>query len=257
MTQHAEATAAPDQITYMDTAAGTAVGLDYKQRFLGALLLSPGHTAVDIGCGPGTDLGRLADAVGDTGRVIGVDREPRMLAEAGRRFADRPHVELLLGDVHDLPVADASVDRARTDRVLQHVDKPAAAVAQVRRVLRPGGVLGMAEPDWDSLVVAEEDVTTSRHFSRFVAGRVRNATIGRELVRLSTATGFEVRSVEAIPVVFRDFETADQIVGLRRNSARAVEAGVLAEADVQGWLQRLRTGPFLAGFTFYVVTAQA
>jgi ubiquinone/menaquinone biosynthesis C-methylase UbiE len=257
MTQHAEMTVAPDQITYMDAAAGTAVGLDYKQRFLGALDLSPGHAVVDIGCGPGTDLGQLADAVGETGAVIGVDREPRMLAEAGRRFAERPNVELRAGDVHNLPLADASVDRARTDRVLQHVGDPAVAITQVRRVLRPGGLFGMAEPDWDSLVVAEEDVTTSRCFSRFVAGRVRNTTVGREVVRLSTVAGFEIRSVEAFPMVFRDFETADQILGLRRNSARAVEAGVFAEADAAGWLQRLRTGPFLAGFTFYLVTAQA
>src|SRR4051794_7849859 len=128
MTQHAEATAAPDQITYMDAAAGTAVGLDYKQRLLGALELSPGHAVVDIGRGPGTDLGQLADTVGETGAVIGVDREPRMLAEAGRRFAQRPNVELRAGDVHALPLADASVDRARTDRVLQHVADPAAAI---------------------------------------------------------------------------------------------------------------------------------
>jgi ubiquinone/menaquinone biosynthesis C-methylase UbiE len=256
MTQRTEATAAPDQIMYMDTAAGTAVGLDYKQRFLGALGLSPGHAVVDIGCGPGTDLARLADAVGGAGVVIGVDHEPRMLAEAGRRFADRPNIELRMGDVHELPLADASVDRATTDRVLQHVHDPATALAQVRRVLRPGGVLGMAEPDWDSLVVAEENLTISRLFSRFVAGRVRNATVGRELVRLSTGAGFQVRSVDAIPIVFRDFETADQILGLRRNSARAVQADVLAEADVQAWLQRLATRPFLAGFTFYLVTAE-
>jgi ubiquinone/menaquinone biosynthesis C-methylase UbiE len=257
MTQPAEATAAPDQITYMDAAARTAVGLDYKQRLLGAIELSPGHAVVDIGCGPGTDLGRLADAVGETGSVIGVDRESRMLTEAGRRLAHRPNVELRMGDVHALPLADASVDRARTDRVLQHVDDPAAAITQVRRVLRPGGLFGMAEPDWDSLAVAEEDVTTSRRFSRFVAGRVRNATIGRELVRLCTVAGFRIKSVEAVPVIFRHFETADEILGLRRNSARAVEAGVFAEADAGRWLQRLRTGPFLAGFTFYVVTAQA
>jgi len=257
MTEQAEATAAPDQITYLDAAAGTTVGQDYKQRFLRALGLAPGHAVVDLGCGPGTDLGRLADAVGETGSVIGVDREPRMLAEAGRRHADRPNVELRAGDVHDLPLADASVDRARADRVLQHVDVPASAIAQVRRVLRPGGLFGMAEPDWDSLVVAEEDVTTSRRFARFAAGRVRNATVGRELVRLSTAAGFEIRSVEAVPAVFRDFETADQILGLCRNSARAVEAGVLADVDAEGWLQRLRTGPFLSGFTFYLVTAQA
>jgi ubiquinone/menaquinone biosynthesis C-methylase UbiE len=252
---HAEATAAPDLIAYLDATAGGEIGLAYKNRLRDLCRLAPGHTVVDIGCGPGTDLGRLADAVGETGSAIGVDRVTRMLAEAGRRYAGRRTVELRPGDAHDLPLADASVDRARTDRVLQHVADPAAVLAQARRVLRAGGLLGMAEPDWDSLVVAEEDVTTSRHFSRFVASQVRNPTIGRELVRLATAAGFDIESVQAMPVLLRDFETADQILGLRRNSARAVAAGVLVESEVGSWLQRLRDRPFLAGFTLYLVTA--
>jgi hypothetical protein len=114
----------------------------------------------------------------------------------------------------------------------------------------------MAEPDWDTLAVADEDLQTSRRFARFVAGRVRNTTVGRQLVRLSTQAGFRVRSVDAIAVVFRDFDVADQILGLRRNSTRAVQAGALAEADVQAWLQRLASGPLLAGFTFYLVAAE-
>lgn len=124
-------------------------------------------------------------------------------------------------------------------------------------MLRPGGVLALAEPDWDTLAVADEDVRTSRRFARFVAGRVRNATIGRDLVRLSAQTGLRVRSVEAIAVVFQDFDTADRILGLRRNSARAVAAGELTHADVQPWLRRLTDGPLLAGFTLYLVTAEA
>jgi ubiquinone/menaquinone biosynthesis C-methylase UbiE len=145
----------------------------------------------------------------------------------------------------------------RTDRVLQHVDDPAAAIAEARRVLRPGGLLGMAEPDWDTLVVAEEDLATSRVFARFVAGRVRNATIGRELVRLSAYAGLEIVGVQAIPVVFRQFGVADQILGLHRNASRAVEEGMLTETGAQAWLERLRTRPFLAGFTFYLVTCRA
>ncbi|MEU3454901.1 methyltransferase domain-containing protein [Micromonospora sp. NPDC006766] len=78
----------------MDKAAGTAVGLDYKQRFLAALDVRTNHAAVDVGCGPGTDLGRLADAVGAGGSVIGVDCEPRMLDEARRRHADRKKLYL-------------------------------------------------------------------------------------------------------------------------------------------------------------------
>jgi ubiquinone/menaquinone biosynthesis C-methylase UbiE len=250
-------TEAPDQIAYMDMAAGTAVGLDHKQRLVGALDLRAGHVVVDIGCGPGTDLARLADAVRSEGSVVGVDREPKMLAEAGRRLADRPNVELRMGDAHELPLAEASVDRAKVDRVLQHVEDPAKAIAEVRRVLRPGGVFAMAEPDWDTLAVADEDLPTSRCFARFVAGRVRNSTVGRQLVRLSTQAGFRVRSVDASAVVFRDFGTADQILGLRRNSARAVRAGELLEADARAWLGRLAAGPVLAGFTFYLVTAEA
>ncbi|MBY8873553.1 methyltransferase domain-containing protein [Micromonospora sp. PLK6-60] len=257
MTQLAAATAAPDQIEYMDKAAGTAVGMDYKQRFLAALDVGANQEVVDIGCGPGTDLGRVADAVGAGGRVIGVDYDPRMLDEARRRYADRPNVELRAGDIHELPVADGSVDRARADRMLQHVLDPAKAIAEVRRVLRPGGLFGMAEPDWDTLAVADEDLETSRRFADFVAGRVRNATIGRELVRLCGQAGLRVRSVDPIAVMFRDFDTADQMLGFRRNAARAVQAGQLAETKAEAWVDRLASGPVVAGFTFYLVIAEA
>ncbi|MFB9443263.1 methyltransferase domain-containing protein [Dactylosporangium vinaceum] len=249
-------TDAPDPIVYMDTAARTAVGQDYKERLAAALDLRSGQAVADIGCGPGTDLARLADAVTAAGSVVGIDREPRMLAEAGRRLAARPNVELRLGDVHALPLADASVDRAKADRVLQHVDDPASAVAEAFRVLRPGGLFGAAEPDWDTLAVADDDVRTSRGFARFVAATVRNQTIGRQLARLCTRAGFRIRSVDAVAVLFRDFDVADQILGLRRLSARAVEAGELPAADVRAWLRRLADEPFLAGFTFYLVTGQ-
>ncbi|MEU0548354.1 methyltransferase domain-containing protein [Micromonospora sp. NPDC005979] len=246
-----------DRIAYLDTAAATPVGRDYKRRAVDALDLRPGHTVVDVGCGPGTDLGRLADVVRADGLVVGVDRDPGMLAEAGRRLADRPRVDLRVGDVHALPLDDTSMDRARIDRVLMHVEDPASALAEVRRVLRPTGVLVVTEPDWDTLAVADEDVATSRRFARSVAGQVRNPTIGRELVRLSARVGLRVRSVEAIPVVFEDFGTADRILGLRRNSARAVAAGELTDTQVRPWLRRLTAGPLLASFTLYLVTAEA
>jgi ubiquinone/menaquinone biosynthesis C-methylase UbiE len=251
------ATAAPDQITYMDWAAGAPAALEYKQRLVAALDVRPAQTALDLGCGPGTDLGRLADAVGLAGSVIGVDREPRMLAEARRRLADRPNVDLYMADIHDLPLRDGSVDRAKVDRVLQHLRDPAQAIAEARRVLRPGGLFGMAEPDWDSVAVADEDIETSRRFADFLASRVRNATIGRELVRLCIQAGLKVRSVEPIAVLFRDFDIADQILGLRRNAARAVLAGKLAETNAEAWIRRLTTGPVVAGFTFYLVIAEA
>ncbi len=249
--------AAPDPIRYLDAAARTGVGLDYKRRLADALALAAGHAVLDLGCGPGTDLGLLADAAGPTGTVLGVDRDPAMLTEARRRLADHPTVRVCRGDAHALPVADASVDRVKVDRVLQHLADPAGAIRDLRRVLRPHGLLGMAEPDWDTLAVAHPDVPTSRAFARFVAGRVRNPTIGRQLAWLATEAGAEVRSVTPVAVAFAEFDVADQILGLRRNAARMVEAGEFTRADAERWLAGLTAGPFLAGFTFYLVTARA
>src|SRR5689334_4507551 len=108
-----------DQIAYLDAAAATGVGMSYKRRLLELLEVEPGQTAVDLGCGPGTDLGALAAAVGGGGRVVGVDRDTGMLAEARRRH---PGAELRRGDLHALPIDGGSADRVKVDRVLQHVD---------------------------------------------------------------------------------------------------------------------------------------
>jgi ubiquinone/menaquinone biosynthesis C-methylase UbiE len=246
----------PDQISYMDAAAGSPIGLEYKQRFARALDLRTGDRVLDIGCGPGTDLARLAEAVGPDGWVLGIDRASRMAAEASRRFANRRNVVIQAADAGQLPLASSSIDRARTDRVLQHVEDPAEVLAEVRRVLRPGGVLGMVEPDWDTLTVVDDDIRTSREFARFVATRVHNPTIGRELVRLCTRAGFTQHRVEPIPVLYQDFDSADHFLGIRRNCARAVEAGVLDDATLGPWVSRIAVGPVIAGFTLYLVIVQ-
>lgn len=255
MTDSPRGAAVPDQISYLDAAAATAAGAAYKRRLADLLDLRAGQVAADLGCGPGTDLARLADAVGDSGTVLGVDRDAGMVTEARRRLAGRPAVRVELGDLHELPLDSGSVDRARADRVLQHVADPARAVAEAGRVLRPGGRLGLAEPDWDTLAVADEDVATSRAFAAHLAGRVRNPTIGRELVRLCAAAGLTVRAVEPVPVLFRDFGTADRILGIRRNARQAAGQGRLPAGRTEDWLRRLVAGPLVAGFTCYLVTA--
>ncbi|GAA3178524.1 methyltransferase domain-containing protein [Nonomuraea roseoviolacea subsp. carminata] len=247
----------PDPVDYLDQVAASAPGRAYKRRILRRLGLRPGQTVVDLGCGPGTDLGAMADAVAPDGRVIGVDRDPAMLAEARARLEGRPGVEIRAGDVHALPLDDGAVDRARTDRVLQHVEDPSRVLAEFRRVARPGGRIVMAEPDWDGLLVDSRDPAMSRGLTRFVATEVvRNATVGRGLARMCEEAGLTVLSVTAVAPVFRDFDTADRLLGLRRNVVRATRAGALAPA-AREWVEELRSGPFLASFLLFLVTAEA
>ncbi|WP_335938958.1 methyltransferase domain-containing protein [Streptomyces sp. PTD5-9] len=250
--------AVPDEVSYLDQLAATEAARSYKSVMLDALDARPGETALDLGCGPGTDLSTLAKAVSPSGRVIGIDSSQEMVEQARRRTENLSAVEVEVGDVHTLPFEDGSIDRARTDRVLQHVADPAQALAEARRVLRPGGRLVMGEPDWDSLAIDYPDLEVSRAYTRHVTDKVvRNGIIGRQLAGLAVNAGFAVPAVVPITSIFRDVQAADQVLGLQRNTERAVSAGYLPALASQRWLDHLATGSFFAAVTLYVVVAEA
>ncbi|MBT2389272.1 methyltransferase domain-containing protein [Streptomyces sp. ISL-1] len=258
MTSSAFETVTPDPITYLDRVAATDLGRSYKSRMLDELEIGPGQTVLDLGCGPGTDLSTLAEAVTATGTVIGVDHDQDTVDAARDRTAKQSAVTVRLGDVHDLPLPDHTADRARTDRVLQHVADPAQALREVRRVLRPGGRLVMGEPDWSTLTVDHPDSGLSRAYTQYVTDEVvRNARIGSQLARLAAGAGFAVPAVITVTPVFRDAQAADKILGLERTTRRAVAAGYLTEEAARRWLDHLAGGPFLAAVTFYIVVAES
>lgn len=247
-------TTRPDQAAYMLRAAANGAGRAYKRQLLGLLDVLPGQTALDVGCGPGTDLPDLAARAGGQGTVIGVDRDPAMLERARERTAGLRNVQIREGDVHALPVEAESVDRARIDRVLMHVTDPAAALAELHRVTRPGAVIGLAEPDWDTLVVDAEDLAASRAFTRYTTDHVvRNATVGRALPRLADGAGFDVRTVLTNTPVFRDVQDADHMLGLGRNMWQAIEEGHIEEERGRRWFGGLQEGQFYASFTLVTV----
>lgn len=101
-------------------------------------LLPPDWTVVDLGCGTGETVARLAQVVR---RVVGVDQEANMLDAARTRVAGRDNVELLAGELSALPLPDACADAALLLLVLHHLADPVAALAEARRVLRPGGLV--------------------------------------------------------------------------------------------------------------------
>lgn len=244
----------PDQASYMLRAASEDAGRAYKRRLLDLLDLHPGHTVLDVGCGPGTDLPALAERVGATGRVIGVDQDPAMLATARRRTAALSAVEIREADAHALPVGPGTVDRAKIDRVLMHVRSPADVLAQLHTATRPGALVGLVEPDWDTLAVDAEDLETSRAFTRYTTGEVvRHATVGRRLARLAVKAGFRVETTFATTPVFTDFEQGDHTLGLGRNMQQAIAEGHIDRARGEAWFAGLASGTFYASFTLVTV----
>ncbi len=100
-------------------------------------LLSREWTVADLGCGTGNASELLAPLVK---RVVAVDQSQPMLAAAKKRLEGLKNVEFVAGELTDLPLKDASVDVAVCMLVLHHVEKPTEALAEMRRIVRPGGV---------------------------------------------------------------------------------------------------------------------
>jgi ubiquinone/menaquinone biosynthesis C-methylase UbiE len=116
-----------------------------------ALDAQVGDRVLDVGCGPGFYVAELLEKVGAEGSVVAVDRSRDMLAAASKRADGKPNVEFYEAAAVALPLADTSVDRALSVQVFEYVDDVSAALAELRRVLRPGGRLVLWDVDWSTV----------------------------------------------------------------------------------------------------------
>ncbi len=109
--------------------------------------VGPGMTVLELGCGPGTYTLEAARVVGETGRVVAVDIQPQMIDKLGDsiRRAGISNVEVRLADAYNLPAADHSVDVAFMVTVLAEIPDRLRALGELKRVLKPQGVLSVSE----------------------------------------------------------------------------------------------------------------
>ena len=158
---------------------------------------------LEIGCGPGFATERLLALVPE-GSVVGIDNDPYMVELAGRRLAGLGRVEIRLGSVNKTGLAEASFEAAIARLLFQHLPDPLEALAEIRRVLRPGGRVFVTDIDsrWGLLLDPEPS-----HFDEVSAaiGSMRrerggDPSIGRRLPRLLADAGFTNLALDVIAI---------------------------------------------------------
>jgi SAM-dependent methyltransferase len=174
-------------------------------RSLRLLALEAGQQVLEVGCGTGVFLPLLAEAVGQSGRVVGLDLAPGFVEEARTRTRDTRWVQVEQGDTYALPYPDQSFDAAHCDRVLMHLEDPTTALGEMQRVVRPGGRVVVAEPDWASIVIDSVDHVAMELLMQQAMTTRRQPRIGRELNRLLGAIGLIDRLILAVPIFSLDY----------------------------------------------------
>jgi 2-polyprenyl-3-methyl-5-hydroxy-6-metoxy-1,4-benzoquinol methylase len=210
------------------------------------LELRPGHRFLDVGCGAGEVLEDVAGIVGPTGAVVGIDMAQTMVDASQSRLAAAGVVaDVRQADAHALPFDDTSFDRVRCERVLQHVDDPAAAVSEIFRVLAPGGMALLIEPNHEQADIASNDPDTCRAARSYSTGRVRNPRAGLHLAEWMDAAGFVELVVTATALLW-PWPTFRKMSGLDEGAERAIAASAVApdrwEAFVAEQDERHRRG---------------
>lgn len=171
-----------------------------RARVIELLAPTPGEQILDVGVGPGLLALDLARLVGESGRLVGLDVAPAMVAAATARLAGLPQAEVRVGDAAELDLPDGAFDAAVSTQAYEYVADMPRALSELRRVLRPGGRAVILDTDWRSLVWHSSDPARMDRMLKCWDDHLSDPHLPAKLGRMLRDAGFEVRKAEIVPM---------------------------------------------------------
>lgn len=232
-----------------------------RQASFDALQPNPGETILDIGCGNGLLTAELARAVGENGRVIGIDPSDDMRSAGEKRCQDYNCVEFIDGLATDLPIEDARADKAVSVQVFEYIEDIAGAVSDAMRCLMPGGRLVISDLHFGSFIWFSDNPQRMEQIRASWDQHFAAGDVPARLPGIMRRLGHQVDSV--VPVTLTDHVLkpdgiAIMMMHLMRQFAitsKHVEAEMANEwFDEQ--ISLARDGRFFFSITQFVVSAR-
>jgi SAM-dependent methyltransferase len=215
-------------------------GIAQRLAVLQSLTLEIGHAAVDVGCGGGHLVREMANSVGDGGRAVGLDISDEQVKSANEYCSGLEAAQCLVGDAKDMNFEDASFDRLASIRTLEYIDDVPAALAEIRRVLRPGGVAALVSVLWDQFRFHGPEPDLNEKILEAFRGHCPHQALPMQLPKMLVSSGF-VGAVQK-PVALFERSLNENCYGFwvsKLVAGFAMNAGVLKE-DAELWLEQLQ-----------------
>jgi ubiquinone/menaquinone biosynthesis C-methylase UbiE len=204
--------------------------------------LTPGMSLLDVGCGPGTITADLAARLAP-GRVVGIDPAVTVVEVATAAHV-AGNLTFSTGSVYALVDPDDTYDIVYAHQVLQHLADPVAALREMRRVVKPGGLVAVRDSDYGAFVWSPPDPRLTRWMEIYHQVTERNgaeADAGRNIHRWVRTAGFEQLQVSSSNWTFQSAEDRTWWGGLWSDRVReseyarqSVEYGLTTHAELEG-----------------------
>lgn len=208
--------------------------------------LQPGMRLLDCGCGPGTislDFARMVAP----GEVIGIDREESQLelARAAARAQGVQNVRFEAASIYSLPYDDESFEGVFAHALFEHLKEPARALAELRRVLKPGGFAALRSPDWGGFLITPETpaIREAVDYFKFLQHQHGGDTeVGRKLKGLLAGAGFTRHTPSGAYEFCEPLSYMTDVL-----IARIENSLVRDDAVARGWMTEARARELVAG----------
>jgi len=235
----------------LDKLHGEPFYRDYKDRIRAILAPRTAGLYLEVGAGVGTD----AMALGAT--VIAVDKSLTMCRESRARG----QMMSVAANAETLPFPSGLVDGCWSDRTFQHLVDPQRALEELTRVMKPGAVIVVADPDYGTQAMRFPDQSlASRVLSFRTHHALRNGALAHEMGSRFVEAGLEDVSVEEKRLIVRDPTSVDNVMGLRSWARTASDRGIMNGDEVARWEmlydQVVAEGEFLWSVSFFITSGR-
>ena len=260
----------PDPFEYLNGFDSVSVTSTYKQAILDACEIQSSHHMLDVGCGTATHIPAFSNAVGTNGTVTAIDISQEFIQRAQQeqqQDSKLNNVQFQVANVYQLPYRSRTFDIVKEDRVFQHLVRPWEAVQEMVRVVKPGGTIVIANPDFYTFVMDpilsqyhsqqhrwnqiqrsppsshdyyDMEQLTTKVLNGVIPTLCIHPAIGSQLSRLLYAAGLYNIQVQVIPLLLNGRQDLEKIVPITYMAQLSYQNGYITKQEMTSWLERLQ-----------------
>jgi len=230
-----------------------------RVRIIEALGLTPGFRVLDVGSGPANQVFEMSPVVGDRGRIDGVDAAESAIEIARQRCSGLNNVNFQLGEASSLPFDDATFDAVMSSQVFEYLDDVPTALAEMFRVLKPGGRVLIHDSEWGALIWRSSDPKRMARFMDIWDGHLADPHLPQSLNRKLIDAGFMNMRTEPVVHVETNYDpTSVSAILIKFFVGYVVSQGV-SQIEADSWADDIKamgaSGDYFFNHNEYIFSA--